>query len=199
MQIKNVLGNKALMADKDKVQSDEKSRFDKTVNLSERFANSDRFRQLFQDGMALVEETATYLDDHGRLEAKALRRQIAMLYGSESMRLTTRLMQLASWLLLQRAVSDGEMTRQQLLDEKTKINLETLPESRHGPGWDELPTLFVDLVERSVALQKRILILDREIYGTHEDQPDLRRGDTANPVGQQLSLLSTALGARFKS
>ena len=199
MAIRNIGESKVLMADKDKIRSDESSRIEKTVNLSERFANSDRFRQLFQDGMALVEETATYLDDHGRVEAKALRRQIAMLYGSESMRLTTRLMQLASWLLLQRAVSDGEMTRQQLLDEKKKINLETLPQSRHGPGWDELPSLFVDLVERSVALQKRILILDREIYGANDDPSDRGRNDTANPVGQQLSLLSTALGARFKS
>lgn len=169
---------------------------DKTVNISERFANSDRFRRLFRDGMALVEETASYLDDSGREEAKTLRRQIAMLYGSESMRLTTRLMQLASWLLLQRAVIDGEMTRQQLLDEKKKIRLESLPNSAQGPGWDELPPPFVDLVARSIALQKRILILDREIYGESGRQEASEHA--ANPVAQQLDLLSTALGAKIK-
>ena len=70
-----------------------------TINLAEKFANSGQFKTLFQDGMNLVEESATYLDGEGREHAKALSRTGAMLYGSESMRLTTRLMQLASWLL----------------------------------------------------------------------------------------------------
>jgi hypothetical protein len=38
-------------------------------------------------------------------------REASFLYATESMRLTTRLMQLASWLLLQRAVNEGEITR----------------------------------------------------------------------------------------
>jgi regulator of CtrA degradation len=172
----------------------------KAVNLSERFARSARFTALFSDGMALVEETATYLDENGRREAKTLGRQIAVLYGSESMRLTTRLMQLASWLLLQRAVSNGEMTRQQLLEEKRKIPLESLPASDIGPGWEELPQLFLDLVNRSTALQKRIVILDREIYGGGPGNRGVsRNADNENPVGRQIDLLSTALGARLKT
>ena len=90
----------------------------KPVNLAERFANSERFKSLFQDGMGLVEESAAYLDGEGRIAAKELPRSSAMLYGSESMRLTTRLMQIASWLLLQRAANEGEMDREQLLEEK---------------------------------------------------------------------------------
>ena len=59
--------------------------------------------------MALVEETARYLDGKGREESRDLPRKIAMLYAGESMRVTTRLMQAASWLLVQRAVHDGDM------------------------------------------------------------------------------------------
>jgi regulator of CtrA degradation len=44
--------------------------------------------------MALVEETATYLDGSGRNESRKLERSAAMEYATESMRLTTRLMQL---------------------------------------------------------------------------------------------------------
>lgn len=54
--------------------------------------------------MDLVEETAAYLDGVGCVEAKALDRAVNLTYATESMRLTTRLMQLASWLLLHRAV-----------------------------------------------------------------------------------------------
>ena len=61
--------------------------------------------------MALVEETARYLDGKGREEARELPRKAAMLYAGESMRVTTRLMQAASWLLVQRAVRDGDMER----------------------------------------------------------------------------------------
>ena len=39
------------------------------------------------------------------------------------MRLTTRLMQLASWLLLHRAVNEGEMTLAQASKEKKKVRL----------------------------------------------------------------------------
>lgn len=161
------------------------------INLAERFAYSNRFKTLFRDGMALVEESATYLDSAGRREAKGMNRSPAMLYGAESMRLTTRLMQLASWLLLQRAATDGEMTRAQLLDERKKVRLETLPKSTHGPGWEMLPADFVALVARSLALQSRIITLDREIYGEIRAAVD----PSDNPVNQQIDLLSTALGA----
>ena len=73
--------------------------------------------------MDLVEETAAYLDGAGRTEAKALERSVSLTYATESMRLTTRLMQLASWLLLHRAVKEGEMTLTQANREKTKVKL----------------------------------------------------------------------------
>src|ERR1700691_3197241 len=93
------------------------------VSFSERLANSQVFATLFRDGMALVEETASYLDGSGRLESKKLERSASLVYATESMRLTTRLMQLASWLLLHRAVKEGEMTLAQVNREKTKVKL----------------------------------------------------------------------------
>src|SRR3989442_13595590 len=94
-----------------------------TVSFGERLAGSQVFADLFRDGMALVEETAAYLDGPGRQESKKLGRNGALAYASESMRLTTRLMQLASWLLLHRAVKEGEMSLAQANKEKVKIRL----------------------------------------------------------------------------
>src|SRR5215469_1985074 len=93
------------------------------VSFGERLAASQAFADLFRDGMALVEQTAAYLDGPGRQEAKKLSRQAALAYATESMRLTTRLMQLASWLLLHRAVKEGEMTLAQASKEKAKVRL----------------------------------------------------------------------------
>ena len=96
-----------------------------TVSFGERLASSQVFADLFRDGMALVEETATYLDGPGRQESKKLERAAALAYATESMRLTTRLMQLASWLLLHRAVKEGEMSLVQASKEKSKVKLAT--------------------------------------------------------------------------
>src|SRR5271166_1995330 len=93
------------------------------VSFSERLASSQVFATLFRDGMALVEETAGYLDGSGRTQSKKLERSAGLVYATESMRLTTRLMQLASWLLLHRAVKEGEMTLTQANREKTKVKL----------------------------------------------------------------------------
>ena len=81
-----------------------------TVDFGSHFADSKLFSKVFSEGMLLVEETAEYLDGQGRKDARGLSRHAAIAYASESMRLTTRLMQIASWLLLRRAVNEGEMS-----------------------------------------------------------------------------------------
>jgi regulator of CtrA degradation len=166
---------------------------DNTISLARKFAFSDKFNKLFRDGMSLVEESANYLDGSGRNAAKTLSRASIVLYGTESMRLTTRLMQLASWLLLQRAANEGEMTSEQFLEEKKKVRLETLPVSSIGEEWADLPGEFVDLVSRSLTLQNRITAIDAEVYAIRKAIPARE-----NPVDQQLNLLSTALGATRK-
>jgi regulator of CtrA degradation len=161
-----------------------------TIRFSDHVANSESFKTLYGEGMGLVEETADYLDSTGRAASKTLPRIASILYSAESMRLTTRLMQLASWLLLQRAVNNGEMTREQAMTEKSKVRLDSFNCDRTAAGWDELPDAFKDLVERSLHLQNRVALLDREIYRPEEasDQDT----ETENSVQAQLSLLQTA-------
>ena len=78
-----------------------------TVSFGERFQSSEQFDHIFKEGMALVERTASYLDGPGRREAKTLTGGVGVLYATESMRLTTRLLDLASWLLIRRALREG--------------------------------------------------------------------------------------------
>lgn len=161
------------------------------VPLAHRIAGSESFGGLFREGMALVEETAAYLDGEGRDQSKALGRSASLVYATESMRLTTRLMQLASWLLLQRAVNEGEMTKEQALEERHKVRIDRLASSREGPGWDELPEKLVDLVDRSVRLQERINHLD----GAMDEGAEPEINDAAqNPVADQMSRLAEAFG-----
>lgn len=156
------------------------------VQFSERLTNSAAFSNLFREGMDLVEETAAYLDGDGRTEAKALERAVSLTYATESMRLTTRLMQLASWLLLHRAVKEGEMTLTQANREKTKVKL-----SAADPGPDDmlskLPQQLQDLIARSMSLQSRVRRLDITIHA-----PPAERALIGNPLVPQLNRLKAA-------
>src|SRR5690554_5214068 len=136
-----------------------------TVNLAERRVFSGSFKPLYNEGMALVERAAEYLDGKGRTDAKRLSRHAATLYAAESMRLTTRLMQIASWLLLQRAANSGEMTRDQVAAEKAKVRLDTASASTDTAGWTELPDTFRTIVDHSLRLQALVRRMDDEIYG----------------------------------
>ena len=160
------------------------------VSFRERLATSQAFADLFRDGMALVEETATYLDGPGRQESKTLARAGALAYATESMRLTTRLMQLASWLLLHRAVKEGEMSLAQANKEKVKVKLSAT--AHHDPNNVELlPETLRELVARAQVLQSKVRRLDATIH--NPVTPD--HAVAVNPVERQLGLLKAAFGA----
>ena len=164
---------------------------ERTIKLAERRVFSQSFKPLYDEGMRLVEQAAEYLDGEGRVEAKGLSRVAATLYAAESMRLTTRLMQVASWLLLQRAANSGEMTRDQVASEKLKVRLDTASAHDDAPGWHELPEVFRAIVEHSLRLQGLVRRMDEQIYGDAAEQAARAAG---NPVSDQITLLKTAFG-----
>jgi regulator of CtrA degradation len=158
------------------------------VHLADRLTNSAAFGTLFREGMDLVEATAAYLDGAGRADAKALDRAASLTYATESMRLTTRLMQLASWLLLHRAVKEGEMTLVQANREKTKVKL-TAAEPGPKEMLAKLPEQLQDLIARSMVLQARVRRLDATIHA-----PAIEREAIGNPLMSQINRLKEAFG-----
>ena len=153
------------------------------------FATSELFNRTFLEGMELVEETAAYLDGLGRQESKLLSRSAALAYASTSMRLTTRLMQLASWLLVQRAVREGDMTADEACQNRYRLG---------GQGKDNdvaadedegrLPPGLTVLAERAERLYDRVGHLDKRMYleAPSEAAP--------NPVLSQYERLQSAFG-----
>src|SRR3954464_15604889 len=127
------------------------------------FAASELFERTFQEGMDLVEETAAYLDGGGREDSKLLSRNAALAYAGESMRLTTQLMQVASWLLVQRAVREGEMPPDAACEERYRLAGEDVCRAT-GEGADGLPSPLQVLLDRSERLYERVRHLDRRMY-----------------------------------
>lgn len=164
-----------------------------TVRFADRYTLSPQFKELFREGMALVEETATYLDGTGRRESKALPPGVALVYSSETMRLTTRLMQVASWLLVRRAVSRGEMTLEQALKERKRARLTGVPGHRERPKhYDELPEKLKVLIAHCDALYDRVTRLDRLINASNHPPSQ----GVADPLAAHLSRIEAAFRRR---
>ena len=152
------------------------------------FARSELFDRTFQEGMDLVEETAAYLDGAGRQDSKLLSRNAALAYAAESMRLTTRLMQVASWLLVQRAVREGDMAPESALDASYRLGAEADPDS--AAAAETLPSPLCDLLGRSERLFERVKHLDSRMYADGA----LQAAAGPHPVLSQLEKLQAAFG-----
>jgi len=148
------------------------------------FASSEMFKRLFTDGMALVEETASYLDGEGREASRKLSRDASLSYATVSMEMTTRLMQAASWLVVQRAVKEGDMSVEEAAEARFRLEESSLDAfaARQNP---DLPPRLIELVDQARDLFDRLQRLDEIIFEENDEPID-------NPVTSQLRALQDA-------
>lgn len=165
-----------------------------TVSFGERFQSSEQFQRVFEEGMALVERTAAYLDGQGRKEAKGLPAGVGVLYATESMRLTTRLLDLASWLLIRRALREGEITPEEAATKRRRLKLQTFGRPSHIKGYADLPAGIRGLIEESFAMHDRIMQLDRAMTS---DETEAAPAPAVNPVAEQMGMLRQAFAGKL--
>ena len=151
------------------------------------FARSEVFKRTFKEGMAMVDETAAYLDGPGRAASKRLSRAAALAYAGESMRLTTRLMQVASWLLVQRAVRDGEIPLIEAAGEKYRLISREPQPAQAFMGADDLPEALKALIIKGAAIYERVRRLDESMYEAGAAEP-------TNAVSDHMARLNAAFG-----
>lgn len=155
-----------------------------------RFVTSDAFRAMFRQGMLLVEETAAYLDGPGREESRLLARDVALAYATESMRLTTRLMQIASWLLVQRAVAEGEISPEQARTEKNRVRIAEAGLPTPQAVLELLPMRLRELMDASQRMQARVQHLENLVFA--ENETATIAAPASNGVSSQLDRLKAA-------
>jgi regulator of CtrA degradation len=157
-------------------------------------ASSSAFKDLFREGMTLVEEAASYLDGPGREESRVLPRPAALAYSTESMRLTTRLMQVASWLLLQRAVNEGELTSREAQAERLRVKLSREDYGCRPEIFEQLPPTLRSLSYRSMRIQERVMHLDQGLVVAHSREPVKARSEVASQVERLRAAFSQIAG-----
>lgn len=161
-----------------------------TVLFGERFTQSEHFDAIFREGMELVERTASYLDGEGRREARKLKAPISVAYATESMRLTTRLLELASWLLVHRGLRDGEISDDEAARRREQTPLRTFGRPQSIKQFVDLPRGLRDLIRQSVALMDRIVHIDAGLNAL--DSVDDVSAKALNPVSGQIAALNAA-------
>jgi len=165
------------------------------VSFGEHLAGSEHFEAIYRHGMELVEQTAAYLDGPGRQEAKQLSSSVALTYSTESMRLTARLLDLASWLLIQRSLRDGDITEEEARRKRARLKLRVSGKPSHISNFSELPPRLQQLINQSFALSDRIMRIDRSLH-------QVRAGDDTqaarNPVAAQIAELQAAFNAAIR-
>jgi len=154
---------------------------DDVVTTLAEFMSTGVFQRTYREGMDLVEEASTYLDGPGREASRNLSREASLAYAGESMRLTTRLMQVAAWLLVRKAVHEGEISAEEARSEKYRLASKQIARSARLAGASALPARLLEIIGHSEQLYARVERLDSE----------LRRQagvtDAAHPFADQLN------------
>ena len=117
---------------------------------------------LYVEAMVLADEARSYFDCAARDDRLTLDPVDRVGFSCESLKVTTRLMHVIAWLLTQRAVAAGELTR----DQAGEIDRRLGP----APASDEallpqLPQAACDLIRASEELYDRVRRLDEGSFG----------------------------------
>lgn len=133
---------------------------------SENYSNAPSaifFSRTYDEALNMVVETREYLLGPGKSAVRKLPSEASFCYATESLRLTTRLTECMSWLMFQRAVTEGEITPEEAQSDECHLQFQAtcLPEGVIE-NMDLLPAGLLSLLERSESLYQRIWRLDRQ-------------------------------------
>src|SRR5215218_1659589 len=125
----------------------------------------------YTEAMVLADEARSYFDDAGRYARQELDPFARVGFACESLKVTTRIMHIVSWLLTQRAIESGEIP---LLDGRR-------PERRLGHAQDsdpavirQVPQAAQRLINASADLYARIKRIDEGSFEVEVAQSPAR-------------------------
>lgn len=114
---------------------------------------------LYMEAMVLADEARSYFDEGGRRERESLDPMARVAFSCESLKVTTRLMHVIAWLLTQRAVDAGEMSRAEALDPSRRLGQ---PPETDRKVVSTMPVQARALIEASIDLFRRAARLDAD-------------------------------------
>lgn len=139
-------------------------------NLNKNGLLDSRFlEKSYLEAMDLTQAVASYLEvENKQLKDYKLGAKAEVYYASESMRVSTCLMQVMSWFLVQKGVAAGEITKEQAGKLKFRLGARDMCLARVDTNRGDLPEQFVDFLEKSQNLYRQVARMDQMVYGESE-------------------------------
>ncbi|MGQ0589699.1 MAG: DUF1465 family protein [Sphingosinicella sp.] len=117
---------------------------------------------LYIEAMVLADEARSYFDREARDDRLLLAPIDRVAFSCESLKVTTRLMHVIAWLLTQRAVAAGELSRAQAGSAERRLGAATASDQVLLP---KLPETASELIRASEDLYERVQRLDQGRFG----------------------------------
>lgn len=118
---------------------------------------------LYREAMGLAEEARTYFDSAGQWDRSKLTADQRVTFACESLKVTTRLMHIISWLLIRKAVDAGEMSRQDAMAPDRRLGKASATYAQDAPRIRALPRPSIRLILKSQDLYLRVRRLEDEL------------------------------------
>jgi|GEM_PF-577587 len=145
------------------------------------FNHSDRLdprilEKSYAEALELTKSICGYLEgEHHARQQKALSdsspvdiSEPVVQYAAESMRMSTCMMQVVSWFMVQKAVDNGEMTPEEASAPENRLGAQEICLASDQEAVDVLPGELKAYLQRSQDLYRRVLRLDQMVY----DKPE---------------------------
>jgi regulator of CtrA degradation len=117
---------------------------------------------LYVDAMVLADEARSYFDSAARDDRLALAPVDQVGFSCESLKVTTRLMHVIAWLLTQRAVAAGELSRDQAGESDRRLGEAPASAEDLLP---RLPPPAIELIRATEEMYERVRRLDEGSFG----------------------------------
>ena len=136
------------------------------LDFSPRFFKA-RLPGVFARCVRLVERAVVYLGGEGRRECNKMSSEARLAYVMEANRVTTHLLNLASWCLIQRSFAEGEITTKEQCAKLVGVKIE--PPKRNPRHLARLPAELQAIIKESEEVARFIVVLavsqDPNLYG----------------------------------
>ncbi len=127
------------------------------------------FDNTLDEALALTREARDYLTHQKDADFDQLSPVGRLVASCESMRLTARVTQVVAWLLVQKAVHAGELSREQAAAPEYRLSGQSVCDQTKPVRDAALPERLTELLDRSLRLYQRVArldaMLDREPVG----------------------------------
>ena len=122
----------------------------------------------YHEALDLLSEAHTYISYRQALDESKMDPRQRLLMSYETMRLTARLTQIMAWLMMQRAVQQGDMQREDAgFDPAIEVSAEVLALDEREVEESDLPRGLRYLLEKSHTLYSRIQRLEEQYKTVH--------------------------------